>query len=75
MSFASRMSTVPGACTLICSPAFARRYAFAQQLFMRKIRMRERGTECALTGCPVRYAKGAPIQRRHRRAVTGRRIQ
>jgi putative peptidoglycan binding protein/uncharacterized protein DUF1236 len=60
--FASRIpSTVPGACTLICSPAFARRYAFAQQLFMRKIRMRERGTERALTGCLVRYAKGAPI--------------
>ena len=52
---------VPGTCTLICLSAFARGYAFAKQLFMRKIRMRERGTERALTGCLVRYAKGAPI--------------
>jgi hypothetical protein len=41
--------------------SFARRYALAEQLFMRKIRMRERGTERALTSCPVRHAKGAPI--------------
>ena len=50
-----------GTCTLICLSAFARGYAFAKQLFMRKIRMRERGTERALTGCLVRCAKGAPI--------------
>src|SRR4051812_10557401 len=50
-----------GACKLICLSAFARGYAFAKQLFMRKIRNRERGTERALTGCPVRCAKGAPI--------------
>ena len=50
-----------GACKLICLSAFARGYAFAKQLFMRKIRNRERGTERALTGCLVRYAKGAPI--------------
>lgn len=28
---------------------------------LRKLRMRERGTERAVTGCPSRYAKGAPI--------------
>jgi hypothetical protein len=61
MTWRRASSTVPGAYTLIRSPAFARGYAFAQQLFMRKIRMRERGTERALTGCPVRYAKDAPI--------------
>ena len=57
----SRRASRPGTRTLICLPAFARGYAFAEQLFMRKIRMRERGTERALTGCLVRYAKGAPI--------------